>query len=863
MSKKRSNILILVLVLFGSSGLSFILNIPMENTIDNSSNTIGNEDIIVPTTSAYMDSIILDGIINQAEWANATHVAEFYMDLENTDNNVDTYNYLYLGEDEDNLYIGIDLCGDQSNNTAGEWVSAFLNTNKSTFAGTADWEKAINNGAESLIYDVENNKTWDYFTNIINPTNPKQYSNENITSVYGSTSGSQSDMQFNSDTNFFNITSIQNNTRHIAWTDFEFNISEIFPLFSEEYFKSISYIRFNFYVRNNVSVDSQKMVFWYNNGTYNITDTSHVFDINTGTSTIPESFDFYPQNASQNETIKFSIFGNHSAPFLHQIDYLRATIYSNSTNGAANIQYPYSSLKDNYILNWSFTPSSKNAANHRQFEFKIPKLELEGYTSNEELGIIVGGYGTAGFENLDYWVYSNFISGFMHESYTAYRYFSMDTTDVSEISLDGTISEAEWINASQKIDFYLEVDNDNADAYNYLYLAEDYENLYVGLDLCSDITGNTDDEWLGLWLNTDNRTFSSESQWEQTLDQGAESLLYSVENDTIWTMFNQSQINPLATNRTDSPYFFNTITGSSNGDSNSFKNHDGDYYSVVSDGNNETRTDVEIDVSSLYMGDWQRTYLDNLAYINISLSSFVNKSIDSNKIVVWYENETLDQNDLAQIIPINKDPGLLLEDIQIDPRNMYMNGGGSQRIKFSIIGNHSTSFNHSIDFLSYGLIAYEPLYPDGDFSTTFPISTIRNFEIKWTFGPSSNNLTNHRQFEIKIPRSELEYYLEDQDLGIKIGGYGTLSFPGTNWWIFSTQDSGLTPQLSNTYNHYDMSENVKALKEKLEQVNEKLCKKGEAYRKRRMAAGEKSSAYLSGRAVKVCKGQMSGKKKKK
>ena len=40
---------------------------------------------------------------------------------------------------------------------------------------------------------------------------------------------------------------------------------------------------------------------------------------------------------------------------------------------------------------------------------------------------------------------------------------------------------------------------------------------------------------------------------------------------------------------------------------------------------------------------------------------------------------------------------------------------------------------------------------------------------------------------------------------------------------------------------------------------EKLCKKGQAYRRRRMAAGEKSSAYLSGRAVKVCKGQMKGK----
>jgi hypothetical protein len=51
--------------------------------------------------------------------------------------------------------------------------------------------------------------------------------------------------------------------------------------------------------------------------------------------------------------------------------------------------------------------------------------------------------------------------------------------------------------------------------------------------------------------------------------------------------------------------------------------------------------------------------------------------------------------------------------------------------------------------------------------------------------------------------------------------------------------------------------------EALDKINEELCPAGKAYRKRRIAAGEKSSAYLSGRAVKVCKGQMSGKKKKK
>jgi len=43
-----------------------------------------------------------------------------------------------------------------------------------------------------------------------------------------------------------------------------------------------------------------------------------------------------------------------------------------------------------------------------------------------------------------------------------------------------------------------------------------------------------------------------------------------------------------------------------------------------------------------------------------------------------------------------------------------------------------------------------------------------------------------------------------------------------------------------------------------ELLTEKLCKKGKAYYNRRRAAGEKPSAYLSGRAVKVCKGLMEG-----
>ena len=43
-----------------------------------------------------------------------------------------------------------------------------------------------------------------------------------------------------------------------------------------------------------------------------------------------------------------------------------------------------------------------------------------------------------------------------------------------------------------------------------------------------------------------------------------------------------------------------------------------------------------------------------------------------------------------------------------------------------------------------------------------------------------------------------------------------------------------------------------------ETLTEALCKRGKNYIAARKRAGEKSSAYLSGRAVKVCKGQIKG-----
>jgi len=68
---------------------------------------------------------------------------------------------------------------------------------------------------------------------------------------------------------------------------------------------------------------------------------------------------------------------------------------------------------------------------------------------------------------------------------------------------------------------------------------------------------------------------------------------------------------------------------------------------------------------------------------------------------------------------------------------------------------------------------------------------------------------------------------------------------------------GLTPDVLNKI-LMKIVQDVEETKQLGENLNEELCPKGKAYIKKRMAAGEKSSAYLSGRAVKVCKGQMEG-----
>lgn len=95
-----------------------------------------------------------------------------------------------------------------------------------------------------------------------------------------------------------------------------------------------------------------------------------------------------------------------------------------------------------------------------------------------------------------------------------------------------------------------------------------------------------------------------------------------------------------------------------------------------------------------------------------------------------------------------------------------------------------------------------------------------------------------------------DIYINTEDETIELYGEPVNSFPEFKQVYLDNQEesnNGLEERIA----------------EALNKINEELCPAGKAYIKRRKAAGEKSSAYLSGRAVKVCKGQMSGKSKKK
>ncbi len=252
-------------------------------------------------SNAPMSNVVIDGVINASEWVDADWEIDFYLDVDNTPDwngkiNVDGNNKLYIGEDSTNLYLGLDLCSDQSFNETGEWIGVWLNTANRVFENYFEWADFFNNGTETLLNEVDNDQPWKYYSNTVSFFWEYVNDDSEYVSSYGTIDGN-----FNALRTYlggdFNITSEIVGSDELYWIDF--------------------------------SVDLTK---WY-------------------------------------------------------------------------------ALEDD--------------SDHRMFEIKIPKSELEHYDPDAHLGIIVGGYGTMTFANKNYWVYSPHNSNIRQVYNENYYYYNM------------------------------------------------------------------------------------------------------------------------------------------------------------------------------------------------------------------------------------------------------------------------------------------------------------------------------------------------------------------------------------------------------------------------------------------------------
>jgi hypothetical protein len=223
------------------------------------------------------------------------------------------------------------------------------------------------------------------------------------------------------------------------------------------------------------------------------------------------------------------------------------------------------------------------------------------------------------------------------------------------------------------------------------------------------------------------------------------------------------------------------------------------YYNVTSEYNGThylTRIDYHIDFYD-YFNVFEDIFVDHIFSVTTEVRSLHNVTVDEHFLSV----SDLEGN-LNPQVKENLGTGTSEATYSTTIDSEYFTNHNETIISLNTV--HDAPFNSSYDYTQVRF-SYNWTSPIGDHSV-YPYSSIQEYEIAWSFGPSENNATDHRQFEIKIPKGELEGYETETDLGIIVGGYGTLtSFPNTHNWVFANNTNMYLPEESSIfYNYYTM-----------------------------------------------------------
>lgn len=411
----KTNTLLVIVTVFILASSIFLAN-----------NAIGFDSVanLSRNNSFIPSAITVDGSLLTGEWDAAAYVEEWYIDADV--DNTDGYNYMYLAEDANYLYVALDLCSDTTNDGTGEWVGVWLNTNQTQFCyetweEPTEWAAALNNGAESLVYDVEKDQPMAFFDD--KEVSTKYLYAGNWYEVNGTLDNYQEGILID-DNDYLNITSEFNGTHYISRMDYYIDFHDYFKVFADLLIDKVYVVFVGIRSQHNVTVDEHFMSVSDENGNLNPLLKE---DLGTGTSEVFNVVQINPENFTSETKVILSMNTINDAPFNTSYDYNYIYFNYNRTSDIGQYSaYPYSTIQS-YDIEWSFGPSENNATDHRQFEIKIPKTELEGYETETDLGIIVGGYGTlVSFPNTNNWVYANGTDMYLpEESSIYYNYYSM------------------------------------------------------------------------------------------------------------------------------------------------------------------------------------------------------------------------------------------------------------------------------------------------------------------------------------------------------------------------------------------------------------------------------------------------------
>lgn len=384
----------------------------------------------------------LDGIINKNEWKRANYYnLPFYLDVDNSfdplvsKRNVDGWNYISVGEDEENYYIALDLCSDRTNNLEGEWIS-FHTANRMPEIASSKLalQSLVDYSYEYLYYNVSNDEAFNPFVSSFPfPSNyydiPYVPEYDSLDLIKGVAENSYLGFWDSSDGQSYRLESNYVEAQS-GWSEGEFidvmfgiNITKKLPQDDvATFFSSITDLDLNFILASDLTAQSSGQLsnaekFYcgvYEHGGI----PGNISDILSFTAN-PNVIEF------QNDTVEYAT-----------VDLDHTTI--NTTNGMIyftfhcfnemnttydtnyNVYFDKFSLKittdslgtlfgntitsGGYDIAWSYGVSDMCAKEHRMFEFKIAKSEFPDQIV-DKLYLFIAGYGTMSFQGTNYWAY--------------------------------------------------------------------------------------------------------------------------------------------------------------------------------------------------------------------------------------------------------------------------------------------------------------------------------------------------------------------------------------------------------------------------------------------------------------------------